>query len=569
MTQNPIWSLPPEPPPEKIADLAVSLSVPPLIARLLWRRGIRDSEGGERFLRPSLEHLHDPFLLTGMEAAVERILRAFEEDETIGIFGDFDVDGVTSAALLDRVFRRIARPPVCRLPHRLNEGYGLSRAAVEDLAGAGVRLLITVDSGVTSHDSIAYARGLGLDCIITDHHETKEKLPDALAVIDPKQAGCEYPDPNLVGVGLAWKLADALASRGAGERDDLLADLDLVAVGTVADVAPLNGENRVLVREGLARLGGTEKPGLRHLIRVAGFAGREVDYAAIAFGLAPRLNAAGRIADPAVALELLTTESEERAAQLAFDLDRANQERKVLDASTLQEALARLGGEKDPGAIVLASPDWHPGVIGIVASRLKEMFGRPAVLIALDGGVGRGSARSLSGFPLHEALERCSDLLLRHGGHALAAGLSIEEERIEPFRERFRALFREVEDEVSSPGSLTIEGALGLEECDRTLFEAIGVLRPFGPGNRKPIFLAQGVTAPEGFRRVGRNHLKFRAGRDGLLMDAIAFQVGHEAADRWREWGALDLAFTLEENRWGGETRLQLNVKGVRPGRTA
>jgi single-stranded-DNA-specific exonuclease len=496
---------------------------------------------------------------------VERILSALAEGETIGLFGDFDVDGIAGVALLDRFLRRTGRDPVCRLPRRLTEGYDLSIDAVDDLARSGATLLVTVDCGVSASGALAHAASLGIDCVVTDHHEPGAHLPGAVAVVDPRRPDCPYPFKDLAGVGIAWKLADALAASGAGVREDLEADLDLVAIGTIADVAPLGGENRILVREGLRALAASSKPGLRALLEVAGFGGKGLDYASVAFGIAPRLNAAGRLGDADPALELLSTSSRTRARELAFLLDRRNRERRALDERILEEALSAVGGGEDPGALVLASPEWHPGVIGIVASRIKELTSAPVVLIALEGDVGRGSARSVPGFPLHEALEACSDLLLRHGGHALAAGLTVEAGRIDAFRERFRALFEERGRGAEERRALELDAEIGLEECTPELLRELERLEPFGPGNRRPLFLARGLSAEGGFRVVGKNHVRFRAAGDGRALDAIAFQVGHEKAAEWSALRRFDAAFSLEENTWSGMTRLQMNVRGVRP----
>ncbi|MFH1681668.1 MAG: single-stranded-DNA-specific exonuclease RecJ, partial [Candidatus Eisenbacteria bacterium] len=457
------------------------------------------------------------------------------------------------------------RVPVSRLPNRLTEGYDLSTTAVEDLAAAGVTLLITVDCGITAVEAVRRGTQRGIDCIITDHHEPKGTLPEAVALIDPRRPECGYPYKDLAGVGIAWKLADALAASGIGSREEILEDLDLVAVGTIADVSQLTGENRIFVREGLERLASTAKPGLRALLEVAGFAERRLDYASVAFGIGPRINAAGRLGEAEPALELLTTDSRTRSRELAFLLDRMNRERRALDERILEEALARVE-EEDPGGIVLASEQWHPGVIGIVASRIKEKTGAPVVLIAVDGTVGRGSARSVPGFPLHEALEECSDLLLRHGGHALAAGLTIEADRIDPFRERFREIFERRRGELDPPGSLLVDAEAEIERCDGELLGALAKLEPFGPGNRRPILMACGLSVRGGFREVGKDHLSFSAGRGNVWLDAIAFRVGHEKAWEWSGHGRIDLAFSLEENRWGGESRLRMNVKGLRRG---
>ena len=501
-----------------------------------------------------------------MEEAADRIRKAVENKERIGIFGDFDVDGVSSAALLVRFLREAGYDPACRLPNRQSEGYGLSVRSVDDLYEEGVRLLITVDCGITAHEEIRYAETRGMKTIVTDHHQPQETLPEAVAVVDPKRADSSYPYPDLAGVGIAYKLAGALAAKGIGHGEDLRRYLDLVAVGTIADVAPMTGENRILVHHGLRELAVTGNPGLRALLSVAGFERRSVDYASVAFGLGPRINAAGRLGDADPAFQLLTTDSAEKAEELSRHLDKKNKMRKELDRRILEEALVKIGKlPEEPGGLVLASDSWHTGVIGIVASRLKEKTGGPAVLIAVKDGVGRGSARSVPGFPLHEAFEKCSDLLIRHGGHALAAGLTVREEKIDDFRSRFKELFEEARKNVPPRGSMELDAEIPLAACDRRFLADLGRLGPFGPGNRKPVFLGTNLAVPGGFNPVGKNHLKFRARSGEKTIDAIAFQAGHEKAGQWVEVDRFDLAFQLEENRWGGENRLQLNVKGIRP----
>jgi len=558
------WKCSSEPSAELVERLTSALGIQPILARLLCQRGITSAEEGRSFLEPDIDQLHSPFELYDMDRAVDRIILAIKQKEEIGIFGDFDVDGITSASLLYRFFQKLGIEAHCRLPNRLSDGYGLSNEVIDAFHDQNVTLLVTVDCGITAVDEVNYANGIGIDCIITDHHQPKDILPDGCAVINPRRPECSYPFRDLTGVGLAWKLADAVGERIGEDRRLLMEDLDLVAVGSIADVAPLCGENRILVHHGIDQLARTSKIGFRCLLDVAGLSGRPLGYGAIAFSIAPRINAAGRLGDAWPAFELLTTYSDDLARERARHLDEVNKQRQAIDVRIFQEAMALLDPNSDPGGIVLASETWHPGVIGIVASRLKEHFGRPAVLIALRDGLGRGSARSVPGFSLHKALEKCSDILERAGGHALAAGLMVKEANIEAFRERFQELFLEEADKVASPDTVTYDVEIPLKNCDRSLFEEMEKLEPFGPANQKPLLLARDVSAPTGFRRVGKNHVKFLASRDGTALDAIAFQVGHDMATLWNRFDRLDLIFSLEENRWGGQTTLQLNVKNVR-----
>lgn len=559
------WKIRSEPPADQVGSLASALGLRPVLAKILCQRGITTPEEGRRFLAPDLKDLHSPFDLYDMDRAVDRVVQAISSKEEIGIFGDFDVDGITGSSLLSRFFQKLGIETHCRLPNRLSDGYGLSTGAVDSLREKNVSLLITVDCGITAVEEVDYANSLGMDCIVTDHHQPKDELPKGYAVVNPRRAECNYPFMDLTGVGLAWKLADAVGERIGEDRRLLMEDLDLVAVGSIADVAPLRGENRILVYHGIDQLARTSKKGFRHLLDVADLSGRPLDYGAIAYSIAPRINAAGRLGDAWPAFELLTTHSDEVARDRARHLDEVNRKRQAIDVRIFEEAMGLLDPHSDPGGIVLASEEWHPGVIGIVASRLKEFFGRPAVLIALRNGLGRGSARSVPGFSLHLALEKCDDLLERAGGHALAAGLMVKEENIPAFRDRFQELFQAESSQVEAPGSITFDVELPFAMCDWPLFEEMKGLGPFGPANQKPLFLARGISVPTGFRRVGKNHIKFLASRDGKALDAIAFQVGHDKAAEWSRFHRLDLIFSLEENRWGGTNTLQMNVKEVRP----
>ncbi len=561
------WKCREEPEGPQLESLVQEMDIPELLARLLWHRGIHSPSAARSFLTPAIDDLHSPFELYDMDRAVDRIVKAMDQEEKIGIFGDFDVDGVTSTSLLHRFFEKIGSPVNSKLPNRLGGGYGLSKAAIDEFHEEGVTLLITVDCGITAIEEVAHATEVGIDCIITDHHQPKSEIPAAHAVINPRRTECTYPFKDLAGVGLAWKLADAVAEKIGEDRRILLEDLDLVAVGSIADVAPVRGENRVLVHHGIEQLARTGKSGFRHLLDVTGLTGRPLGYGSIAFGLAPRINAAGRMGDAWPAFELLTTHSDDLARRRANELDRTNKERQALDLRIFKEALSELQGQEEPPGVVLASDDWHAGVIGIVASRIKERYHCPAILIALNDGVGRGSARSVPGFRLHEMLDRCSDLLIQAGGHALAAGLVIKEENISAFRDRFQELYLEARPNLEPVGRITVDAEVSLRECDWSLLSLIDRMSPFGSGNEKPVLLAAEVSAPTGFRRVGRNHVKFLASQGGVALDAIAFQVGHDKAAEWGRHPRLDLAFTLEENRWGEESRLQLNIKGVRPAR--
>jgi len=562
------WTFFPDSPRDEILSVMNGLKVSPILARVLWNRGIRTVADGHRFLAARLSDLHDPFLMSGMAEAVARIERALESNEVIGIYGDYDVDGVTGAALLYRFFKGERARVHYRIPDRMREGYGLSVAAIDEYAKEGIQLLITVDCGINSIAEVAHARSLGIDVIVVDHHTTGESLPDAAAVVNPHRRDCAYPFKYLTGVALALKLALAVArSRGIPE-DRVLDDLDLVAVGSIADVAPLVGENRVLVKRGLTVLSNSKKVGFRELIRSAGFERRELGVWQVAYGLAPRINAAGRIGDVRTAVELLTTDSPEIARARAADLERENERRREMDFAILAEALAMIGGEEALGsrrAIVLASPTWHPGVIGIAASRVKERFGLPAVLVALEGDIGRGSARGVPGFSLYEALSNCSDLLVTFGGHEQAAGFTIRKEKIDEFRERLSAFAGERLAGKDMTPSLKIDGELPIDHIGLELFDEIRLLSPFGPENGEPVFVAKGLVPSGRVSVVGRGHVKFAVGDGDKRVEAIAFDKANLKETGIFDGVPFDLAFTLGENQYLGDRTVQLRLKDIQP----
>jgi single-stranded-DNA-specific exonuclease len=553
---------------EVVRALMNGLKISPVLARVLAHRGIATVDEGQRFLSPSLDDLHDPARMLGMTEAVARIERGLAAGERIGVYGDYDVDGVTGAALLYRLFRDLGAEVQFRVPNRMREGYGLTTVGIEEFARAGVRLLITVDCGTNSIDEIAFARERGIDTIVVDHHTPGETAPAAVAIVNPHRRGCDYPFKYLTGVALAMKLSQAVC-RARGLPDArAYEDLDLVAVGSVADVAPLVGENRILVKRGLRVLSESRRAGFRELIRVAGFGGKEIGVWEVAFGLAPRLNAAGRIGDARMSVELLTADDVPTARRRAEELDRENSRRRELDLDILEEALAMIGGAESLGdskAIVLASAAWHPGVIGIAASRVKERFARPTVLIALDGEIGRGSARGVPGFSLYEALHRCAETLVSYGGHEQAAGFTIERRMIEPFRELFVSHAGEKLAGKDLSPALRIDGVIPLSHLGIELYEEINLLRPFGPENPEPIFVVKGMQPAGRVQVVGRGHVKFAMKDGDTRVDAIAFDKADLLPTGVLDGPPFDAAFTLGENTYTGERQLQLRVKDIQP----
>jgi len=552
------------------AALARELGVPAPVAELLLRRGFDTAERARAFLDPTLDQLHDPFLMRDMEIAVARVELALSASEKIVVHGDYDVDGITATALLVRYLRWRGATVEYYIPHRVEDGYGLSLDGVSTLVERGARLIITCDCGVTAVAEIAAARRSGLDVIVTDHHEPGSEIPAATAVLDPKLDDSGYPDRNLAAVGVAFKLCEALEISAGRGRETLRNALDLVALGTIADLVPVTGENRVLIRYGLEVLGRTRNAGLKALLERTELAGERPTAWQVGFVLAPRINAVGRMDAAVRGVELLLSENADEAERIADTLEEVNTSRQAADRNLLAEALVLIESTYDPGrdhAIVLAGKDWHPGVIGIVASRVVERFHRPTVMIALDGeGRGRGSARSVSGFHLLEALTACAAHLEAFGGHRYAAGLAIRDDRVDDFRAAFQGYARERLDARSLLPSLTIDLELSLEAIDAPLYLAIGRFGPYGPGNPEPVMALSDVSARGYPRIVGEDHLKMLVARNGCTLDTIGFNMGSLMQEMDLNRGPLTIACRLRENTYLGRSTIQGRLIDVLPG---
>jgi len=552
------------------ATLSAALKIDPAIARLLCQRGFSDPERAGRFLNPSLDHLHDPWLLAGMDVAVERILAAIARKERIGIHGDYDVDGITSTVILRRALEMLGAEVMHFIPERLKDGYGLQPAAIERLHGDGVALVISVDCGIRGADAARRARELGVDLVITDHHEPDAELPPALAVINPKRADCSYPDKYLAGVGVALKLVQALCRR-AGREQLLPGFIKVAAIGTLADVVPLVGENRVIAKLGLELLSrGPHKIGLRSLIDVCGLSGKTIDSYHIGFMLAPRVNAAGRMSTPDIATRLLLAQDEALADEvrhLALQLDSENVRRQEEEAEILAAAKKIVQTDPDIGArsvLVVAGDGWHRGVIGIVASKLVDAFHRPAIVLSVEDGVAHGSCRSIPKFDMLGALERCAHLLTRFGGHKQAAGLALEAGRIRELRLAVNA----VADETLGPEDLMprlrIDGGLTFRGITGGVAAGVAALAPFGAGNPRPVFAARGVEIIDGPRKIKERHLKMALKQDGRIFRAIAWRAAERHDYLAEHKSALDVAFSLEQNQYNGETYVELTLADLR-----
>ena len=546
---------------EFLQYLSAKASISPAFAQILVNRGISDADSIKNFLYPSIKDMHDPFLMPDMGKAVERLKDAVERRETVFVHGDYDADGITSTALLVSVFNKLGLKTCYHIPNRITEGYGISSTGIQKARDCGAGLIVTADCGISSEESVLSARAAGIDVIVTDHHEPPEKLPDATAVIDPHRKDSEYPFRYLAGVGVAFKLVQALV--GAYGNMPMEEFLDLVALGTIADSVPLTGENRILVIRGLKEINNNScRAGIKALKEVTGVSG-DLRSGRLSFTLIPRINAAGRLDDAGEVVELFLTEDEEKAKAIASILDGQNKKRKKIEGDVLRSALEMIDPNDLDSAIVLASHDWHPGVIGIVASRLIEMFFRPVFLFSIKDSVAKGSARSIPSFNLFEAISECSELLLGFGGHRQAAGLRLSSEKLPDFRKQMNLI---VEKNLSADDmvpKLEIDAAVKLSDISFNLLKELSLLEPYGVSNREPVFGAKDINVLDR-RIVGDNHLKMRLGQGETSLDTIGFSMG----DKIQNIGAassLDIAFVPNINEWNGTRNLQLNLKAIRP----
>jgi single-stranded-DNA-specific exonuclease len=559
------WVMVPPPDPAVVARLARALGIPTELAALLVQRGQGDEADARTFLRPAVSGLSDPCALAGMAEAVEAIAATVRAGGTILVHGDYDVDGQCATALLTRALRAAGADVVGFVPHRLRDGYDFGPAGLAAAQAAGASLVVTCDCGITAVETVRAARAAGIGVVVTDHHLPGPELPPALAVVDPQRQDDSSGAGALCGTGIAFKLVQALVPALGLPPNLPYHLLDLVALATVADVVPLVGENRILVRHGLKLLADSRWPGLRSLVAASGLEGRELRAGHMGYILGPRLNAAGRVGDAADGLRLLLTDDPAEAAELARRLEGLNVERQSLDQRILEEALEQVEQSGDPerdAGFVIAGDGWHPGVVGIVASRVVERYGRPTFLIAFDGEIGKGSGRSISRFDLHSALLACGDLLERYGGHQMAAGLTIRREHLEEFRERFGGIAREALAPEDLGPEQRVDLELVLAEATSELERLSRYLEPCGSGNASPVFGVRGVRFT-GRSRVGNGHLK------GVLDDGTARlpAIGFQWADRvpWLADGLVDAAFRLEPNEWNGHTTLQARLCALSP----
>lgn len=554
------WVFPADTDAPAIAALAAELRLPVAAAAILWRRGLRDADAAGHFLNPRLEDLHSPFLLRDMSRAVERIRQALAQSEAIEIHGDYDVDGVTSTVVLKTAIDLAGGNGKTgwHIPHRLHDGYGMQPAAVDEAAARGVRLIISVDNGIRAAAAIARANELGIDVIVTDHHLPETDLPPALAIINPSRTDCSYPNPDLCGAGVAFKLAHALLA-GAGWPEAKLyrvleSFLKLVAIATVADIVPLKGENRIIVKYGLKGLADPRNPGLRALLSAAGFADRVPNETEVGFRIAPAINASGRMDSAGQAVRMFLTRDQEEADRIARELFALNQDRQAAERSIVNEILKRCietPVTDHDAALVLWGEGWHRGVVGIVASRIVERYHRPVVVLGVENGVAQGSGRSIHEFHLLDALEGMRELFTKFGGHAHAAGLTLPEASLEEFRERLRAWAAVRLTPEDLIPVVEVDTVVSADEINDELWEALERIAPFGMGNPRPLFALRDIPLAAPPQVWKEKHLKLavKQGRRILTMKGWGMS---ELAEELRYATAVDAAFSIERDLWGG-----------------
>ncbi len=550
-----------------VKSLADSLKISEILARVLILRDIKTFQDAKNYFRPTLDTLHDPFLMNGMEEATYRVINALTENQLITVYGDYDVDGTCSTALLYLFLKNLGANVDYYIPQRLSEGYGLSKTGFDYIHGKGASLVITVDCGITAVKEAEYANSLGMDLIICDHHQPKNILPDAVAVLDPIKPGCNYPFKYLSGAGVAFKLAQGVSER-IGKNELPFKLLDLVALAGAADIVPLIGENRILVKAGIESINNNPRPGIKALIESSKMPPGNLSSGQIVFTIAPRINAAGRMGDAKRAVDLFVTDDFENAKKFASVLENENYERRKIDETTLNDAMELVENEVNLDVdipIVLHQDEWHPGVIGIVASRLVEKYYRPTIMLTTMDGVAKGSARSISNFNIYNALEKCKDVLLQFGGHKAAAGLELEIDKITEFKKQFNKIVKESLTEEELLPELNIDSKLKFSEITPKFLRILEQFTPYGPKNMRPVFLAEKVQAAFPPRIVGKNHLlvSFKQDGENKVFDAIGFGLGDKLDIVNDSRNLLNIVFTIDKTTKNGNTFPQLRIKDL------
>ena len=556
---------------EDVKKLAEELNIHEVLARLLVQRGVKTFEQAKSFFRPQLHDLHDPFLMKDMNFAVERIEKAIQHNEKILIYGDYDVDGTTSVALMYSFLREIYPQVGYYVPDRYAEGYGISHKGVDFANDNGIGLIIALDCGIKAVDKVKYAREKNIDFIICDHHYPDSNIPNATAVLDPKQPDCDYPFKELSGCGVGFKLIQAYAQTTGISFERLIPYLDLVAVSIASDIVPIVGENRILAYFGLQQLNASPRPGLKAVIQLSGLMNKNIAIEDIVFKIGPRINAAGRIESADKAVDLLISQNTASAKSIGDKVNYCNNERKSIDRNITQDALRMLSSEEQLGekrSTVLYNPNWHKGVVGIVASRLIETYYRPTVILTSSNGLATGSARSVMGYDIYQAIEQCSDLLENFGGHMYAAGLTLKIENIPAFSKRFEKIVQETIKEEQLTPQVEIDAEIDLEIVDDKFYRILKQFQPFGPENMAPVFVTRKVADNGETRLVGssKEHIKLGVVQEKNPLKAypgIAFQQAHHYK-HIHTGDYFDVCYSIEENNFRGKSVLQLNVKDIK-----
>ncbi|MFZ1292327.1 MAG: single-stranded-DNA-specific exonuclease RecJ [Melioribacteraceae bacterium] len=562
------WTLKDPPEKSKMLALADSLNISTVLANLLIHRGVTNFFEAKSYFRPDLDSIHDPYLMNDMEKAANRVISALTNNEKICVYGDYDVDGTCSASLMYLFLKELGANAYVYIPNRLTEGYGLSFEGIDNVKKDNVNLVISVDCGITAVEEVSYANTFGIDTIICDHHQPKDQLPNAYAILDPLKPGCNYPFKYLSGAGVAFKLARAVADR-FGKKEMVFKYLDLVALAGAADIVPLVDENRILVRAGIEQINENPRPGIKALIKIARMELGNLSAGQIVFTIAPRINAVGRLGDANRAVELFNTDSIEEAERLAKILESENLERRKIDEVTFSHALELIKNIENFDTnmgIVLHYDNWHPGVVGIVASRLVEKYYRPAIMLTTIDGVAKGSARSITGFDIYEALEECKDLLIQFGGHKAAAGLELEIDKIDEFKIRFNDFLNKNLNEEDIIPEIKIDAKISLSEITPKFLRVLEQFAPFGPGNMRPVFLAENVRIVATPKIVGTNHFVTTFCQNGTdkVFDAIGFNLGKFVYEVEKDTDLVDIVFTIEKIVRDGRTYPQIRVKDIR-----
>lgn len=556
-----------QPSEDHVASLKKEFNTSEIIAKVLANRGIESLKSSHDFFNPSNDQLHDPFMMKNMDIAVNRISKNIQNQKPILIFGDYDVDGTTGASLLYLGLKDLNAIVEYYIPHREKEGYGLSSGGIDYAHSIGADLLITCDCGINAFQPVDYANEHGVDIIITDHHIPDKKLPNAYAVLNPKQKGCEYPFKGLCGCGVAFKLISALSEKSGIGQNVGLNYLDLVALATSADMVPILDENRVLVHGGLDQLEESKSPGIHQLLVQTGLVGESLNVGKLVFGLAPKINAAGRMGDANRTVELLTTSDKTRAEELASILVRENKRRQLIQEDIVNDAIRLVHSQVDlenNKVVIIGSKGWHPGVVGIVASRIKDEFSRPAIVIAFDKeGIGKGSARSIPNLDLYEALSYAAKFLEGYGGHPMAAGLTVREDKFENFKSLFLRNVNKILTNDDLIPAISIDGEMALTDINSRFMRFLEKLGPFGPGNMRPKFVSRNLSISGQPRLMGNGeHIRFIVSQNGRNYPAVGFKLSSHYEDLIRGV-PVDIAYVVEVNQWQGQSNIQLNVRDI------